>query len=408
MRLAVGVITWQDGADNLVDAWESCELADPDLILLCDGVIDGVDQGGLPDMSDLPSTIDGYGISFLNDRPVTVRVESHRWSSQSAKRSWLLDTARTHGCDWLLQIDADERLHNAHLLRPFLDGWPADAFPVPFEVDPGVMLGATWKCLRVNAWRKVVSGGAYIEHRDGTVYCVTPPGNAAPGVERFDNLEQYRQIAPWLSHHPELRPEGRRAIRLGEVEHILEPPPHVEGYLTPSLAARPVLASPAVTDQADGTATDSIHDGAPAAEWACTQCGARYSSPGICEAGHPATAVIAVSDTPAEDVEPSALDPVASDPVASPDAPIAGAADETAPADGAATPATVPDLQAKIDNLRGTGGAVSLTTEPAPAELTAGSNVDAQPTPYQQALVALDEAAAAIAAAVAAIQTLGG
>lgn len=289
MKLAVGIITWQDGVDNIDAAFESCADAQPDVRLLCDGVIAGVDAGDLADTT--PGLADEK--TAHPALPWSYECASRRWSSQSAKRTWLLDKAREHDCDWLLQIDADERLHNAHLLRPFLDGWPADAFPVPFEVDPGVMLGATWKCLRVDAWRQVVSGGAYIEHVNGTVYCVTPPGNIAPGVERFDNLESYRRIAPWLSHHPDLRPEGRKQIRLGEVEHVLEPPPHVEGYLTPSLHARPVVYVAPVSDTA---AQDTTTDAAPAAEWACPQCGARYSTPGLCEQGHAAESVVAVGD----------------------------------------------------------------------------------------------------------------
>lgn len=385
MRIALGIITWQDGLDNVQATVASAAALRVDALLVADGVIDGVPAGELGDTSP--------GIHESVSRCSAARnvVESRRWSSQSEKRTWLLEQAREQGCEWLVQIDADERLHNAALLRTYLEGWTADAFPLPFEVDPGVLLGATWKCLRAPAWPRVVAGGAYLEHVDGNTYCAVPPGNRAPMAETFENLDVYRSIVPWLSHHPDERPAERRAIRLGELEHDLEPPPHVPYYDTPSLRARPLLESAAVSDE---QTTQQLY--------ACPQCGARYITAGVCEQGHAPAAVVAVGE-----VSPDASPSPAGDPLggtATVESPNSGAA----AVDGAATD---------------TAGAVAAepapAAEPVPAAVPATTTTDtvaespaapaepAEPTPHEAALSSVEQAQAALETAAAALRAAG-
>ncbi len=212
-KLAVGIITWADGKEMLDKTVESLGgIADE--LLIADGVIRGVDRtsGNLAPFLDFPAVELRMGEWFPD-----AHISSHVWDSQSVKRTWLLEKARSLRCDWLLQIDADERLHNGDRLKAWLPTWGGDAFPIPFQVEPWQLLCATWKCIRVGAWTRVVAGGAYIEHVDGTVYCVVPPDGRVPdGAEKF---------LPLLTHHPDERPPGRRDIRLGELENSLEPPP---------------------------------------------------------------------------------------------------------------------------------------------------------------------------------------
>lgn len=247
-----------------------------DELLIADGRIERVEPYGLPDLSDF-STLDE-----ASDGPlVGAHIAAHVWPSQSAKRTWLLQKAQSLGCDWLIQIDSDERLHGAGKLRGYLTSWQGDAFPIPFEVDPGKVLGATWKVLRTAAWVRTVAGGAYIEHANGIVYCVCPP-DGGPLANH--------QYLPWISHHPEERPEGRRSIRLGVLEDSLEPPPFVPNLSTPGLSPLRLIASARMST----TPADATH--------ACPECGTRYAGPGLCEQGHPPAEVVALEpEAPAGD-----------------------------------------------------------------------------------------------------------
>ncbi len=219
---------------------------------------------GLPPVSSwVPAGADRPPPPWL---PELAHISSHPWDSQSQKRTWLLDKARQLGCDWLLQIDADERLHGAAKLREWLPSWGYDAFPLPFQVEPDQLLCATWKCLRVAAWSRVVAGGAYIEHADGNVYCVVPPDGRPPA--------EASSFLPWISHHPDERPEGRRMIRLGELEEALEPPPPALEWVSAGLDPAPLIASGLVELDPQGF-------------WYCDQCGRRYSGPGVCSEEHP-------------------------------------------------------------------------------------------------------------------------
>jgi hypothetical protein len=262
-RLAVGIITWEDGEAMLQQTIASLQgIADE--LLIADGAITGINLQGLPVTSAwVPAGADRAEPSWL---PADTHVSSHEWPSQSVKRTWLLDKARQLGCDWLLQIDADERLHGAAKLREWLPSWGYDAFPLPFQVEPDQLLCATWKCLRVGAWARVVAGGAYIEHADGNVYCVVPPDGRPPAAAA--------SFLPWISHHPDERPEGRRMIRLGELEEALEPPPPALEWVSAGLDPAPLIASALVEPDPNGF-------------WYCDQCGRRYSGPGVCSEEHP-------------------------------------------------------------------------------------------------------------------------
>lgn len=267
MRLAVGIPTWRDG-QHMLEATIASLDGIADELLIADGLIHGVD-------TDL-----GHLSEWLPADGPHVQIIQRHWRTQSEKRSWLLERARELGCDWLLQIDADERLHNAAKLKAWLPTWAADAFPVPFEVDPGKMLGASWKCLRVAAWRRVVAGGAYLEHADGNTYCVVPEDGIGPGVRHMAADANLYSILPWISHHPHEREGVRALVRLGELEDWLEPPPQVPYKVTPGLSPRSLIQPLPVSDESTE------------ATYYCNQCGARYAGPGLCESGHPPAEVV--------------------------------------------------------------------------------------------------------------------
>jgi hypothetical protein len=251
VKLALGIPCWQDGPEmieKVIASLDGCH----DLLLVADGVIDGV-ESSLPDVSDL---------SFLDPGPGVV-VEQRRWKTQMEKRDWLLQQARAHGCDWLIQLDSDERLHEPQLLKVWLDRWGAGAFPIPFEFEKTMwpyLIGATWKCLHVPSWRRVVCQGAFLEHMNGQVYLLVPPEGRLPS--------RFVEGLPYVSHHPEERPEGRRQIRLSVLEDQLEPPVvECVPYWTHGFGAHP--CPPGAVPG-----------------FFCDQCGRRYSTPGTCTVQH--------------------------------------------------------------------------------------------------------------------------
>ena len=352
MKLAVGIPTWRDGRHMLEATIDSLDgIADE--LIIADGLIRGVE-------TDL-----GHLSEWLPEDGEHVHVIQRYWRTQSEKRTWLLERARELGCDWLLQIDADERLHNAGRLKAWLPTWSADAFPVPFEVDPGRWLGASWKCVRVAAWRRVVAGGAYLEHADGNTYCVVPEDGIGPGVRYLAASPELYATLPWISHHPQEREGVRVRIRLGELEDWLEPPPEVPYKVTPGLTPRSLIQPLPVSE------------GSAEATYYCDQCGARYAGPGLCENGHAPHEVTSLSAAAAAETgqDPAESDaaeqaetveedstavpsqpapPVAAPPVADPAPPAAGepaastAADAGA-ADAAASSGDAPAVVAATD-----------------------------------------------------------
>jgi hypothetical protein len=283
VRIAAGVITWQDGPDLLARACDSIA-AVADELILCDGVVAGVDRAGLPALTEewppLPA-----GTVLLNQPHVT----------QSCKRSSMLRAAAELKCDWLLSLDADERYHEGRVpLRKLLATWEGDAFPLRFlhgfgatnrDTDPAGEAAAAWKLIRVAAWAGWRAGSCYLCHRNGRVYGVMGRIDSAPAG-----------YLPYVTHHPEERAAGRGTIRLGVVEFELEPPPPwaaelpLPGFTAPSLLqpARRLLAQP------EGGRMDGTE-----ATYYCTQCGARFAGPGLCENGHPASEVQPLEPAPA-------------------------------------------------------------------------------------------------------------
>lgn len=235
--IAAGICTWQDGP-----ALENClESIRPhvDHIYTADGAFAGFDTKGIP--------------------------TGHVWAKQSLKRDALLQACRAGGYDWLLQIDADEQLHRGDQLRYWLNDWPDDCFPLGFYFEGdrggGVIQPALWKLIRVRAFRRVVSQGAYLEHANGQTYVL------------FWELDDDQRIdlaaRPYLTHHPELRPPVRREMRFNELEGLIEPPPRgVPTWPLRSLAPTPVTRySPEM--------------------FYCPSCGLRYAGPGVCKHQHP-------------------------------------------------------------------------------------------------------------------------
>lgn len=233
MRIAAGVITWQEG--ELVERTLATVADVADELIVVDGICAGVDAGGLPPLTE-----------EWGPRGMAAHRLERPHVTQSAKRSALLEAARELGCEWLVSIDADERLHDVGAgLRAFLEAERRDYWPIPFQYeDDGPAKLAAWKCVRVPAWRRVVSQGGFLEHASGIVYAVWNTQNAPASFERW---------LPWLSHHPAERPPRRAGIRLGVVEHELEPylAGAVELPFGDSFAARSVIetARPLTLDE---------------------------------------------------------------------------------------------------------------------------------------------------------------
>jgi hypothetical protein len=221
LRIAHGLFTWQEDRTAL----EACLRSTAgvvDELIIADGLIQGVDPQGLPFLSDLGWLVDA------NYLPERVPISAKEWRSLSAACTWILHQAKTLGCDWLLYIDADQELHNGNALREWLTGFDGDAFPIT-RVDNGLRHGCPWQLVRVSAFRRYIAGCFVVEHeRWGEMTLV---------LEGMPELAP--DSAPWISHHPERRPPHRQSHRLGHLETVLEPPPHVPQVHVPSFEQVP-------------------------------------------------------------------------------------------------------------------------------------------------------------------------
>lgn len=266
MRIVAGIATWCDG-DALLNALASLEGVVDDVVI-ADGLIDGVDAGEREPFTPYDEL---RGAADAAD-PVAVAIMQRTWPTQSAQCDYLLSQARALEADWLLKIDADEQLVNGDRLRPWLDVWGYDAFPLPFYFDTHRQAQpAAYKCLHVPDWRRFSCQGSILEnHRGEHVRVMGQSTWADPAAAGM----------PYLIHRPELRPEWRQSIRLSEHEVTLEPyPDDVRAWREPVYA--PALLAP-------GYLIDSIEDAARLGVplWCCPGCGRRYAGPGSCTVEH--------------------------------------------------------------------------------------------------------------------------
>jgi len=267
VRICAGIISWQDGP-ALENAIRSVfDVVDE--IVVVDGLIDGIEADGiapLTDREELQDLVFRYGIRF----------EQGRWPSQSAQRQVTLEHARLAQCDWLLAIDADEELRNRDALRPWLQVWRWNAFPLPFYfTDEHAAHPAAFKALHVPDWKRYVAQGSILENQAGEVVQVNG-----------QNLWHHARESglPYLVHRPELRPEARRSIRLSEHEVQLEPyPENVKAWLEPVYV--PALISP--DSELVCSMEEAARLGIPV--WYCPACGRRFAGPGSCSTQHEQT-----------------------------------------------------------------------------------------------------------------------
>ena len=262
MRICAGIITWQDG-DALRNAIHSVEDV-VDKIVIVDGLIDGI-------VTDLPPLSDD--LPMHSEQITLFRPPETTWPSQSYQRQITLDAARMYECDWLLAIDADEELRNPSALRPWLEVWRYDAFPLPFYfTDEHAAHPAAFTCLHIPDWKRYVAQGSILENMNGDVVQVN--GQTLWTQARAAGM-------PYLIHRPELRPPERQSIRLSEHEVALEPyPDNVKAWLEPMYA--PALFEP------DGHYVASLEEAARLGipVWYCPGCGRRYAGPGSCTNEH--------------------------------------------------------------------------------------------------------------------------
>lgn len=214
--IAHGLFTWQDGRVALEASLRSTA-GFVDHVLIADGLIDGVPDEGLPWVSNLD------WMPAAEYLPARVPISTHGpwqgaapWETLSSACTWILQTAKMLGADWLLFIDADQELHGGEYLHAYLQAWRGDAFPIQRIDGPGPPNVCPWQLIRVSAFRRYVSGCYVLERENGEHVNLVPPGH--------EGLPLYER-RPWISHHPERRPPWRINNRLGKLETVLEPPP---------------------------------------------------------------------------------------------------------------------------------------------------------------------------------------
>ena len=245
---------------------------------MTEGLIEGVDPCGLPAHGDISWL--ALPLPWLPER---IHISSHAneigvtpWPSIGACANWILAKARQLDVDWLLNVEADEELHDASDLRARLAALPAGTLSVPLaRVEPsGVIAACNWKLLNARLVARYLNGHV-VELHDGRRIDLVAPGQIDiwPG--------------PWLSHHPERRPPWRRHIRLGDYENVTDP------IIREGLHPLPVSSMVASVSEiaADETA------GVPA--WYCPGCGARYHASGSCAWGHEPLALLLDPDVAA-------------------------------------------------------------------------------------------------------------
>lgn len=211
--LAALIPTWRDGPAALATAVRTA-LTAADAVVVLDGGYEGVVH---PHEADTPEL---FGSSFLDDPRVHAYRVGGLWKSQAQKRNALLGFAHELGATWALHIDADEQLHGGQVLRRALEEWTEPAYPIAFESIPGAgFIPAAFKCFRIDRFMFAAASSIVVDllDEDHPVYALSGEAPPAGWADR-------RPLA-YITHHPERRPPARRHIRLGELEHDLEPAP---------------------------------------------------------------------------------------------------------------------------------------------------------------------------------------
>lgn len=231
MRIAATIPAWRDG----IALHEAVESVAPfvDDVLVLDGGIAGVVPADEAHTDELE--LDAVAAVAANVQVLATPAWSAGWTgpalwaSQGEKRRHLCRQARSRSADWCLMLDSDERLHNGDRLRPLLEGWPHVAFPVPFEHEDGLVMRSPYKCFRLDAL-ELVAQSAFFENGDGQMLQLASVAVAAePALAVL-----LQRALPWISHHPERRPAGRRDVRLGAHEERLEPSPAAAVWRAPA------------------------------------------------------------------------------------------------------------------------------------------------------------------------------
>jgi hypothetical protein len=208
VRICAGIICWQDGP-ALTNAVRSVR-GHVDEIVIVDGIIAGVDPHGLPPYDDPGEAVERTDMNEMR-RDFGARIHVCAYQTQAVKHTKLLRycSCDYYDCDWLLVIDADEQLRNGEQLRGLVDTPIAELVSfIMVTVDDGSRRAA--RLLRVREWDRYLVGAHTLESVRGNTV-------ALPSYTHTLDEDE-----PWIEHRPELRPEGRREIRLGELQCALE------------------------------------------------------------------------------------------------------------------------------------------------------------------------------------------
>lgn len=240
------------------------------------------------------ASVQPFGIPFFTYEGGVAHGKNFKTQAEMRQHGLTL-AWKAHRAEWYLQLDADERLRNAELLAPILEGCKWNAHPLPLLQEDGSLLLAPFKLVSTNCGAtRIVACAEYFQFNEGgSVYCLA--GYTAP-EELRDNLLQL----PYLEHCPSDRPPSRRSERLSEDEPWLEPRPTsaVQWPLPPLTLQGGVMKENdgAIVEYEKG---DGTHY--------CPGCGKRYDTPGICtgndESGHAPVNVVKVSGGAVDEVE---------------------------------------------------------------------------------------------------------
>lgn len=219
-----------------------------------------------------------------------------RYASHTEMRQYGMMVAREqYGADWVLQLDADERLHQGERLVEILQAYPGWAYPIPLVQETGQVTWAPFKLIRSDC--EIEYRMEYIR-RDGILWVLT---GYAPIT-----LDDVPDGMPYIYHAPSIRKGDRSKDRLSTIEEVTDPsPPEATMYYPPSPGG--TMSEGVYEVNEEGEQTSDL-------PYYCPACGLRYGSPGTCtgsaEGGHEATPVEKVKgDTKEVDLSDGTPDP---------------------------------------------------------------------------------------------------
>ena len=264
MRIVATILYWRDGLAAIEPCIRSIEGVCDEIIVLDGYIVDSAPN--IDPKLVISSRLEAEEIKALSPLVEWKTGRKGFYLQQAETRAAMTELARDSGTDWILAIDADEELHDGGKLRTILRHWHSPFYPIAFEHElpdnKRMLVRAGFKCFRANV--VPVSQCSFFKLPDGKI------------VRAFDTDFppdiDYRLLGPWISHHPERRSGERAQIRLGQVEHLIDPEPdNVSPFRMLSFDVQERL-----------TLTGGGVSSAIVPPYYCPECGFRSDEPGVC------------------------------------------------------------------------------------------------------------------------------